>query len=357
MRKAACALLMAFLLLPPTWAEAVEAGQQVNLTLSWEVEAIVGETIEVEMLLTENPGIFTAQATLAYNSNVLACTSCRTGPAMADMMCAANPNAEGGAIVAGASASAVEGTGVLAVYQFKVLSAGDYGFAVKDMLFADSTGTKFETAVTYAAEPSSESAQLPAEPGTSAGDLVAFTDTQGNWAEPYIHQAVQLDLVNGYGNGRYGPNDTMTRAHFVTILWREAGGPEPVGPASFTDLDPKQTYYHKAVAWAEENGVVNGVGNGRFAPNDSVTREQIAATLYRLEGGAVGPEQMFYGIYEQAFTDSALISDWAEAAVWWAIYREIWCGTDSAEAGQALMPKDAANRAQIAVMMVRYHGS
>lgn len=355
MKKYVCALLAAFLLLPLTWAQAAETGQQVKLTLSWEAEATVGETFEVELLLTENPGIYTAQATLAYNSSVLDCTACRTGPAMAGMMSAVNPKADGGAIFAGASATASTETGVLAVYSFRVLAAGDYGFAVKDMVFAGSAGTKFETAVTYAG-PVSEGSKPSENPGTPAEKPISFADTKGHWAETYINQAVKLNLVNGYGNGRYGPNDTMTRAHFVTILWREAGEPEPAGTASFTDLNPAQPYYHKAVAWAEENGVVNGVGNGRFAPDASVTREQIATTLYRLEGGTPGPEQMFYGIYGQAFADSASVSDWAKVAVWWAVYREVWCGTDSAAAGQTLAPKDAANRGQIAVMMVRYHG-
>lgn len=183
----------------------------------------------------------------------------------------------------------------------------------------------------------------------------SFEDTRGHWAESYIDQAVDLGFINGYGNGNYGPDDQMTRAQFVTILWREAGQPEPAGKASFHDLDPKQTYYHKAVAWAEENSVINGVGENRFAPNSNVTREQIAATLFRMSGGVPGMEVMFGGIYDQVFQDSGEISSWAKSAVWWSVYHEILSGTDRTDPKDTISPKEAATRGQIAVMIVRYH--
>lgn len=356
MKKFVCGLLAAVMLLPVCTAGAVELEPKADLTLSYETGAAVGETFEVELQLSGNPGIYTAQATLAYDRRVLECVSCQKGPILSSMMSVVNPSAADGAIIAGASATPVQETGVLAVYSFRVLAPGEYGFILRDMMFAGSDGKAYPVSVT------DSSAQSPGggtgSPGGDSPDekpSVSFSDTKGHWAEAYIHQAADLNLVNGYGNGRYGPDDNMTRAHFVTILWREAGEPEPTGTASFTDLNPKQSYYHKAVAWAEENGVVNGIGNGLFAPDANVTREQIAVTLYRMEGGTPGGEQMFYGIYGKAFADSALVSDWARAAVWWAVYREIWCGTDSAAAGLTLSPTMAADRAQIAVMMVRYH--
>lgn len=356
MKKFVCGLLAAVMLLPACTAGAVELEPKAALTLSYEMGAGVGETFEVELQLSGNPGVYTAQATLAYDRRVLECISCRKGPVLSSMMSVVNPSAADGAIIAGASAKPVQETGVLAVYSFRVLAPGDYGFILRDMVFADSDGKAYPVSVT------APSPQSPGGGGDSAGGgsptvkpEKSFSDTKGHWAESYIKKAAELNLVNGYGDGRYGPDDSMTRAHFVTILWREAGEPEPTGMASFTDLNPKQTYYHKAVAWAEENGVVNGVGKGLFAPDDNVTREQIAATLYRMDGGTPGGEQMFYEIYGQAFEDSALASDWARAAVWWAVYREIWCGTDSAAAGSPLSPTVAADRAQIAVMMVRYH--
>lgn len=192
----------------------------------------------------------------------------------------------------------------------------------------------------------------------AAGAVGSFEDTKGHWAESYIEEAVGLGFINGYGDGNYGPDDQMTRAQFATILWREAGQPEPAGKATFTDLNPKQTYYHKAVAWAEENGVMNGVGENRFNPDSNVTREQMAATLFRMNGGVSGMEMMFGavgGFYDQWFQDSASISAWARSAVWWTYYHDILCGTDQVDVGKTIAPKEDATRAQIAVMIVRYH--
>lgn len=194
----------------------------------------------------------------------------------------------------------------------------------------------------------------------AAGAVGSFEDTRGHWAESYIEEAVGLGFINGYGDGRYGPDDQMTRAQFVTILWREAGQPEPAGKASFTDLNPRQTYYHKAVAWAEENGVMNGVGvnsagENQFKPDSDVTREQIAATLFRMSGSISGMEMIWISTYEQNLRDSSSVSDWARSAVWWSVYNRIMCDTNRIEIDDTIAPRDAATRAQIAVMMVRYH--
>jgi hypothetical protein len=182
---------------------------------------------------------------------------------------------------------------------------------------------------------------------------ITYSDVSGHWAEKYIERATELGLVNGM-NGLYCPDDDMTRAQLVTILWRAMGSQTPTGPASFTDLDPEQPWYLDAVAWAEENGVVNGVGGGRFDPDANVTREQLMTILHRLSGKPSGLEMLLSGIYDQQFEDSGAVSDWAKAAVYWSIYKEIICGEASASVGQALAPTAAANRAQIAVMMVRY---
>ena len=93
---------------------------------------------------------------------------------------------------------------------------------------------------------------------------------------------------------------------------------------------------------------------GKFDPNGQVTREQIATILFRMSGDEAGNGQQYADIYEQAFTDSVSVGSWAKEAVWWAVYHEIWCGTDSTDVGTVLAPTQAADRAQIAVMMVRY---
>lgn len=186
-----------------------------------------------------------------------------------------------------------------------------------------------------------------------AADTQDFTDVSGHWAEGYILQAVDLQLVEGY-MGKYRPNDTMTRAEFVTILWRAVGKPEPTTKADFTDLDLGQQWYHKAVAWAAENEIVGGVGNNRFQPNGAVTREQIAAILHRMAGKPAGMELLLTGVYDDIFEDSDNISTWAKDAVYWSVYNAILSGVASADVDTTLMPYQPATRAQIAVTIVRY---
>jgi hypothetical protein len=180
---------------------------------------------------------------------------------------------------------------------------------------------------------------------------VLFSDVSGNWAESYIAKAASLGLVEGY-NGQYRPNDSMTRAELVTILWRASGCPAPTTESSFTDLT--QTWYLDAVAWAEETGVINGVGHDRFSPSGEVTREQLVTILHRLAGTPTGMEALLTGVYDSQYSDSSEVSTWAKAALYWSIYSEIYCGETSTSVGQTLAPAAAASRAQIAVMMVRY---
>jgi hypothetical protein len=180
-----------------------------------------------------------------------------------------------------------------------------------------------------------------------------FLDVSGHWAELYLTQAAQLGLMEGY-EGLFRPDDGMTRAEFVTVLWRASGSPAPQGPSTFTDLDPGQTWYLDAVAWAQETGVVNGVGDGRFDPDGGVTREQVSTTLFRMAGSVSGLESMMAFLYDSQFTDSGQVDDWAKAAVYWTVYQEIYCGEHALPVGTDLAPGAAADRAQIAVMIVRY---
>jgi hypothetical protein len=188
------------------------------------------------------------------------------------------------------------------------------------------------------------------ETGTDA-DTPQISDTAGHWAESYITEAASLGLVIG-NEGLFRPDDSMTRAEFVTILWRMSGSPAPSGKASFTDLP--LNWYQDAIAWAEETGVVNGVGNGRFSPQGNVTRQQVATTLYRLSGSNTGMEALFTSLYDAQYPDSGDLGAWAKSAVYWAIYNEIYCGQSSVSVGATLTPKLPATRAQIAVMVVNY---
>jgi len=180
---------------------------------------------------------------------------------------------------------------------------------------------------------------------------VTFNDVTDHWAEQYILQAGERSLVQGY-NGLYRPDDSMTRAELVAILWRSMGQPEPKGAASFTDLT--QDWYKKAVAWAEENAVVNGTDVGLFSPDGKVTREQLATILFRLAGSTTGMEAFFSAVYDDYYTDEEQISAYAKPAIYWCVFNEVYCGEASLDEGTLLAPTKDATRGQIAVMIIRY---
>lgn len=186
---------------------------------------------------------------------------------------------------------------------------------------------------------------------STATFAVSFTDTSGHWAEKYIKQAAERKLIEGY-LGKYRPNDRMTRAEFVTVLWRASGEPKAAKPSTFTDLT--QNWYKDAIAWAQEKKVIEGVGYGKFNPDGWITREQVATILHRQAGSPVGMEVMFTSWYDGVFTDSAKVSTWAKSAVYWSVYRVIYCGEASVDVGTTLAPDAAATRGQVAVMMTRY---
>ena len=179
---------------------------------------------------------------------------------------------------------------------------------------------------------------------------VSFTDVSGHWAESYITQAAELELIQGY-DGKYSPDDPMTRSQMVTILWRAVGSPEPKAAATFTDLT--QDWYKKPVAWAQENGVINGTGEGKFSPEGLVTREQLVTVLHRLAGSPMDA-LLFNQFYEWQYPDSGQISDFAKQALYWSIYKNIYCGKSGLSVGKTLDPQEPASRGQIAVMIIRY---
>lgn len=190
----------------------------------------------------------------------------------------------------------------------------------------------------------------PEEP--SEPEVPVFNDIAGHWAEAYIQRGAEIKLVDGKAPGKFDPDGIMTRAEMVTVLWRALGSPEPTKPASFTDLT--QDWYKDAIAWAEENKVVDGVAEGKFAPSATVTREQVVTVLHRVLGTPVGMETLFYSTYDEQFTDSGAVSSWAKEAVYWAVYKGIYCGEDATYLEDKLAAGADATRAQIVVMIVRY---
>ena len=178
----------------------------------------------------------------------------------------------------------------------------------------------------------------------------AFSDLDAKaWYHEGVDYALMNGLMNGVGGGKFDPDGQLTRAQLVTVLYRAAGEPDTgkqVNP--FTDV-ADDTWYTKAVIWAANNGIVNGVAKNTFAPDDSITREQIATMLYRYAGAEAAKEDKL-----SAFPDAAKTSDWAKEALNWAVASGLINGVADANGTANLEPQATATRAQIATILMRW---
>jgi len=179
-----------------------------------------------------------------------------------------------------------------------------------------------------------------------------FTDvSEGAWYRDPVTFAAKRGLFGGVTETEFAPREKMTRGMFVAVLWRLDGRPDAeAGGEPFTDVKPG-SYYEKAAAWASENGIVRGVGEGRFDPDGGITREQIAAILMRYAdhlGRDVSGRSPL-----DAFPDGGSVSKYARDAVSWALDGAIVRGVRTDE-GDRLNPRAGATRAEVATMIMRF---
>lgn len=174
-----------------------------------------------------------------------------------------------------------------------------------------------------------------------------FTDVQaGVWYADAVKYVFEQGLMSGISAQQFGPDSTVTRGQVVTILWRLAGSPT-VSSKTFTDVNAS-VWYADAVAWASANGVVSGYESGLFGPEDQVTREQLAAILYRY--ALISGKDAEKTADLSGYTDSVTISTWAPQALKWAVGSGLISGTGA----NTLSPRGTATRAQIAVILQNY---
>ena len=175
-------------------------------------------------------------------------------------------------------------------------------------------------------------------------EISPFSDVS---ASNYYYEAVkwaqEKGITGGIGNGLFGPNQPCTRAQIVTFLWRAAGSPEPKSMSSFSDVST-DSYYAKAVAWAVENGITTGTGDGKFSPDATCTRAQSVTFLFRAIGKLVDSKAEFSDV----LTDSYYAN-----AVAWAVENGVTNGIGDGLFG----PDNSCTRAQIVTFLFRaYQG-
>ena len=178
----------------------------------------------------------------------------------------------------------------------------------------------------------------------------SFTDVDGHWALEFIDFVTARELFNGTAEELFSAEMSMTRGMFVTVLGRLEGmDPQRYTAQSFEDV-ASGAWYAPYVEWATRNGVISGYGNGKFGPNDPITREQMAVILYNYAGsidqnvGTVG--------YLSGFSDQEQVSGWARTQMAWAVG----CGLINGKSGGALDPAGRATRSEVAAILERFVG-
>ena len=179
--------------------------------------------------------------------------------------------------------------------------------------------------------------------------LNGFTDLDPNaWYHDGVHFCLENGFMIGMGDGRFDPDGATTRAMIVTVLYRVEGKPAVTGGSPFGDV-ATGAWYTDAVIWAAANGIVNGYEDGTFHPDDAITREQLAAILYRY---AQSKGQGFQGLWSFPldFPDAGEVSEWADEAMHWMVMNGVVGGKDG-----RLLPGGNASRAETATMLQRFY--
>lgn len=174
-----------------------------------------------------------------------------------------------------------------------------------------------------------------------------FTDVAGHWGEQSVRYVYYENIMHGVHATRFAPDETLTRGMVVTVLYNMEGKPAVSGKSPFRDVK-ENIWYSDPVIWAEENGIVYGMGDGTFAPDQFITREQMASIMRRYAG--FKGEDTSAKIKLSAYSDAGKISGWAVRGMKWAVQNGIMSGK-----GNGIMdPLGKATRAECAKIIYNF---
>ena len=197
-------------------------------------------------------------------------------------------------------------------------------------------------------EEEAEEEETEEEEEAAAGEetVVSFTDIENHWAREAIEYVAKKSLMLGMEEGKFCPNETLSRAMLAQILYRLAGEPEVSGEP-FKDVSVSN-WYHDAAAWAGSTGIVNGVGDGIFDGRSDITREQFVVMLFRF-CNELGVDTSARADLS-AYSDAGDIHSWAQDAMSWAVA----VGLVEGRTESTVVPSGTATRAEAATMLMRF---
>lgn len=219
----------------------------------------------------------------------------------------------------------------------------DEGYVVADVLVdGESVGAVTEYTVEKVTANHTIAVSFRKDDGRPAWNPFVDVNT-GHWFHDSVKAVYEQGLMVGTDRNHFSPDWDTSRAMIATIIWRLEGSPEPKGQLSYTDCSSK-AYYAKAVAWGTENDILAGYGGGLFGPDDPITREQLAAILWRCAGFPASSGTL------TGFTDTDKASRYAAPALEWAVEQGIITG----KGGGILDPLGKATRAEAAAMFTQF---
>ncbi len=324
-------------------------------------------TVTVTVKVTSSADICGCSFNFVYDDKAFDIVKIEKGEVIASSTVMINENyAENTVRIVSASAQKLPsfGTVITVVFSVKDPSADCLNFAIEKQKIMGEDGLKIastsKNAQVILKEKDSENVFVPSpginkEPASTPElpeedhevFLMSFTDVnEKDWFYDSVKYVRQNGLMNGVSDSEFAPDSTLTRAMLVTVLYRMEKEPA-CGDVPFTDVAPN-TWYTKAIAWAYENKIVNGVGNNKFSPNTDITREQIAVILFN------------YARYKKAdtsgtallgrYADADGVSDWALDAMGWAVHSGLITGRTE----NTLEAAGNATRAEAATVIMRF---
>lgn len=317
------------------------------------------ETFDITVSIENNPGICGVEFVLTFDKDKLVCKGISGGELVSGSLAVTNPDVDKGAKFATISLNAFQGDKTIAKCEFTAkenIKEFDFGLENVSILDADGKNADYTIKNKKTEKPSrpvtpgnddEEYEELPEE---EIPEVVAFPDVENHWAKEYVNKSAELGLFKGDDKGNFNPDAPVTRAQFVTVLWRMAGKPEVVDETPFADTKNQIGEFKSAIAWGYKNGYINGTTETTFDPDGTLTREAGMKILHFYSGGKSGNEMLLASIYNGIFIDSKDISDWAKPSVYWGIYNKLISGTNA----DTLTPKGTATRAQLAKILVNY---
>lgn len=231
----------------------------------------------------------------------------------------------------------------------------DKGYKLDKLTVTDGSGKtvstvkKSDTVYTFTMPASAVKVGVSYVKATETPSETKFNDVSANdWFASAVDYVTGKGMMNGTADNTFSPKANTTRGMVVTVLYRLENQPS-TSAASFTDV-ASGAYYANAVAWANANGIVSGYGSGKFGPNDQVTREQLAAILYRYAQYKKYDVSVGEDTNILSYDDAQSISSYAIPAIQWA------CGAGvvTGKSGSKLDPKGNATRAEVAAMLMRF---